>query len=113
MEVSDANGCTDSACVTVTVELPCGDIYIPTAFSPNDDGQNELECIMGYCIETIKFTIYNRWGEKVFETTDPAICWDGKYKGKEMNDTIFVYYMDVTLKNNETITQKGNISLIR
>ena len=113
VEVSDANGCTDSACVTVTVELPCGDIYIPTAFSPNDDNHNDLECVIGYCIKTLKLTIYNRLGEIVFETTDPAICWDGKFTEVEMNTGFFVYYLNAVLTDDQQITKKGNISLFR
>lgn len=111
--VSDANNCTDSACVTIYLETPCGDIFVPNAFSPNGDGQNHLECVLGNCIETLKFAIYDRWGERVFETTDAKICWDGVYKGKLMNTAVFVYYLDATLTTGEKISRKGNITLIR
>jgi len=111
--VTDANGCTDSACITINVEIPCGNIFVPNAFSPNSDGQNELECVLGDCIETFLFSIYDRWGEQVFETTNQKICWDGTYKGKPMNTAAFVYYLEATLTNGEKISRKGNISLIR
>ncbi|TAL62066.1 MAG: T9SS type B sorting domain-containing protein [Bacteroidetes bacterium] len=114
--VTDADNCSDSACVTVTVKTeptPCGELFIPNAFSPNSDGENEMECVLGGCIQSMTFTIYDRWGEKVFETTDPKICWDGMYKGKLMNTATFVYYLQAVLTNGEQINKKGNISLIR
>ncbi|TAL58732.1 MAG: T9SS type B sorting domain-containing protein [Bacteroidetes bacterium] len=111
--VTDVNGCKDSVCITINVEIPCGDIFVPNAFSPNNDGKNEMECVLGNCIETLKFSIFDRWGEKVFETTDPKICWDGIYKGKLMNTATFVYYLEAVLANGEQINKKGNISLIR
>ncbi len=72
-----------------------------------------MECVRGNCIETIYFIIYDRWGEKVFETTDQKICWDGTYKGKLLNTAVFTYYMMATLTSGEKINKKGNISLIR
>ncbi len=57
--------------------------------------------------------IYNRWGEKVFESTDPSFCWDGTYKGKALDLAVFVYYIVADLTNNEKVERKGNISLIR
>ncbi len=111
--VTDNNSCTDSACITINVEIPCGDVFVPNAFSPNNDGANELECVMGDCFTTFYFAIYDRWGEKVFETTDQKQCWDGKYKGKLMNTATYVYYLKGTLSTGEEVDQKGNIRLIR
>ena len=117
--VTDLNGCSDSACLRVTVDMPCGELFVPNAFSPNRDGQNELECIYprntsnNTCITSLYFAIYDRWGERVFETTDPKLCWDGTYKGKLMNTAVFVYYLEATFSSGEQVTQKGNISLVR
>jgi gliding motility-associated-like protein len=111
--VTDGNGCTDSACLTIHVEIPCDELFVPTAFSPNNDGHNELVCLRGTCIQTFYFVIYNRWGEKVFETTDQNRCWDGTYKGKLENTAVFVYNLNATLTSGEKISRKGNISLIR
>jgi gliding motility-associated-like protein len=91
----------------------CGEVFIPTAFSPNKDGNNDLECVFGNCIQSMVFKIYNRWGEMVFESTEPATCWDGTYKGKELNTGVFVYYLNATLTTGEVITKKGNLSLFR
>lgn len=109
-----SNGCLGSDTVLVTVELNCnGGVFVPTAFSPNGDGENETECVMGNCIQTMSFAIYDRWGEKVFESTDQKLCWDGVFRGKQMDNAVFVYYLKATLSNGKEITQKGNISLIR
>ena len=107
------NECPDTACITVTVEEDCGEIYVPNAFSPNDDGANELECVYGKCIKSIHFIIYDRWGEKVFETTDPKVCWDGKLNGKLMNTAVFVYSLEAILYTDEKVIKTGNVSLIR
>jgi gliding motility-associated-like protein len=108
-----SNGCIASDSVHITVEIKCGDIFVPTGFSPNNDGENDLECVLGNCIESLQFSIYDRWGEKVFETTDTKICWDGIYKGKLMDNAIFVYYLKAKLANGDEISRKGNISLVR
>jgi gliding motility-associated-like protein len=109
---TNSGGCAGTDTVTVFVDAECGEIFIPNAFSPNKDGQNELECVYGKCIKSLEFIIYDRWGEKVFETTNPKECWDGTYKGKPLNTSVFVYYMKATLINGKEITKQGNISLI-
>jgi len=109
--VTDSNGCTDSSCVSIDVE--CGNIFIPTAFSPNGDGQNETECILGNCLESVEFTIYDRWGEAVFTTTNPDICWDGIYNNKPVEASTLTYSLKATLQNGTRIVKKGTISLIR
>ncbi len=114
--VKDANNCSATDSIKITVVEPpikCNSIFVPTAFSPNGDGENELECVFGDCIQTLYFVIYDRWGEKVFETSDSKFCWDGKYKGKEMNTAVFVYYLNAVLLSGEKITKKGNVNLIR
>ncbi|MCC7302480.1 MAG: gliding motility-associated C-terminal domain-containing protein [Bacteroidia bacterium] len=115
---TDAGGCTASACVTISVDVPCGteilETLMPTAFSPNNDGRNDELCVpQNLCIESFNLKIYDRWGEKVFETENIADCWDGKYKGKELNTTAFVYHFVATLSNGEQFEQKGNITLVR
>jgi gliding motility-associated-like protein len=111
--VTDSNGCTDSACIIIQVEIPCDELFVPSAFSPNNDGHNELVCLRGNCIQTFYFAIYNRWGEKVFETNDQQMCWDGTYKGKLENTAVFAYTLDAMLVSGEKISRKGTISLIR
>ncbi|UKN03392.1 gliding motility-associated C-terminal domain-containing protein [Paracrocinitomix mangrovi] len=109
----DANGCVSTECMTMFVEIVCGDVFVPSAFSPNNDGENDVLCVYSDCIKTMTFTIYNRWGERVYETNNMNICWDGTWKGKALNSAVFVYVLDGYLINGEPVNQKGNISLIR
>ena len=97
----------------ILINDECGEFFVPTAFSPNNDGQNDLECVYGKCIESLLFSIYDRWGEKVFETTDQKQCWDGTYRGKPMNTGVFVYYLQATFDSGESVKKKGNIGLVR
>jgi len=120
VEVTNANGCKDSACVTVYVEVPCPEsenLTVPNAFSPNNDGVNDEFCLQGWenCIEQFNIRIYDRWGEKVFESSDPLFCWDGKYTGKQMDAQVFVYYLKASfaVQSVGAVDKKGNISLIR
>jgi len=112
--VIDSNGCTNLDSVIITVDDRCGEFYIPTAFSPNGDGQNDIYFIKGnYCIKDLRFTIYDRWGAIVFETTDPAIGWDGVYNTKQLDAAVFTYRMDALLINGGQMVRKGNITLVK
>ncbi len=117
--VTDASGCTDSACVEIIVDVPCPtnpDFGVPNAFSPNKDGHNDIFILqgMGLCMTDFLMVIYDRWGEKIFEATSPNIGWDGSYKGKVMDPGVFVYHITATFTGNkESFVKKGNITLIR
>ena len=118
--VTDSNQCTDTACVKVFViiEIPCptnNTLTVPNAFSPNNDGQNDVFCLAGWnvCIQNFIIHIYDRWGEEVFQSGNPDFCWEGTYKGKPMDAAVFVYFIEAKLTTSEEIVRKGNISLIR
>ncbi len=116
---TNAGNCTATDSITVTVVPPCNDkidinTFIPNAFSPNNDGWNDLLCIpQNICIQDIILKVYDRWGELVFDLNDPTQCWNGIYKGKELHSSVFVYYLRVEFESGETRTAKGNISLIK
>jgi gliding motility-associated-like protein len=112
---TDATGCIGTTDVLIVVQVVCGDIYVPTVLSPNGTGnaENKMACVYGNCIAELNYSIYNRWGEKVFETGDSDTCWDGTYKGKEMNAGIFAYKLIATLTNGEQIEESGNLTLIK
>ena len=61
----------------------------------------------------MSYAIYDRWGAKVFETSSTSICWDGTYKGKELNAGVFAYKLIVTLNNGDYKEESGNVTLIR
>lgn len=112
--VTDANGCTAIDSVLVIVEIICnGEVFVPNAFSPNGDAQNEVLYVYGNCFKTFLFEVYDRWGNKVFETTNPAIGWDGVYKGKSMDAAVFVYKLSAITKSDQEFILKGNVSLVK
>ncbi len=69
--VTSDSGC--SAQQTITIDVSCGDVFVPEAFSPNGDGQNDVLYVRGDCINTLDFKVFDRWGNKVFETKDKII----------------------------------------
>jgi|GEM_PF-1380263 gliding motility-associated-like protein len=106
-------GCRDTACVIVTVDKECGEVFIPSGFSPNNDGNNDVLYVRGKCIKKMQFIIFNRWGEKVFESSDPDIGWDGTFRGKPMESGVFVYYLTAEYYNGLIVKKQGNVTLIR
>lgn len=113
--IPDGNGCPsiDSVLISV-IECDISDIFIPTAFSPNGDGKNDVLYPRGTsCMNQISFLIYDRWGELVFESASPDLGWDGFFKGKLMNPAVFVYYLSGTFPNGQSINRGGNITLLK
>lgn len=116
--VTDAGGCSDSACVTVYVvpePIPCGEFYLPNAFSPNQDSENDefKAYIPPSCVKEFKLKIFNRWGDKIFESDDVTKTWNGEYNGEPANAAVYTYFVHAELTNGDVIDRKGNISLVR
>lgn len=88
-------------------------LYIPNIFSPNQDGANDILYLRGENIKDATISIYNRWGEKVFESNDITKGWDGSYKGKPCPAEVYVYSCSVTFLNGEIKKTGGNITLVR
>ncbi|MFO7868940.1 MAG: gliding motility-associated C-terminal domain-containing protein, partial [Bacteroidales bacterium] len=112
---TDQYGCMSQDTVSITVhEWECGDpyIFVPTAFSPNDDGVNDILEIKSDVITDISFEIYDRWGECVFSTTELDATWDGTYKGEKLHPQVLVYYIKARCLNEEEFVQEGNITIL-
>ncbi|HSU28775.1 MAG TPA: LamG-like jellyroll fold domain-containing protein, partial [Chitinophagaceae bacterium] len=113
---TDAAGCqnTDTVTVNILVANP-GAFLMPTAFTPNGDQLNDCYGIRYWgAISGLEFSIYNRWGERIFYTSNPASCWDGKYKGVDQNADVFVYMIKAKSACAEKpIFRKGTFALIR
>ena len=112
-EVTSTDGCSSKDSILIVVKFPCGDVFVPTIFSPDGDGVNDFECIRGRCIISCDFTIFNRWGEAVFQTTDSKECWDGTYKGKMVESGVYVYKLIAEREDGETVNKTGNITVVR
>ncbi len=108
--------CEERTPITVTTyEFVCGDVFIfvPNAFSPNDDNQNDILFVRGENLEEITFKVFNRWGELVFESTDQSLGWDGTFKGKAVDPDVYVYHLQVICFDGQENLVKGNITLLR
>ena len=113
LEVTSEYGCKSYTTVLVEVDLICGELFAPSAFSPNGDGYNETWTVYGNCIQTIQCDIFNRWGQKVFSITSPGEAWDGTLNGIPQNSGVFVYMVNATFINGDTKSQKGNFTLVK
>ncbi len=113
--VTDSNGCFNSDSITLNnIDNDCDYfVYLPNVFSPNGDGKNDVFYVRGKGIETISLKIYNRFGNKVFESNNLSEGWDGTYKGTIQNTSVFVFMLEVTFFNGKTLTKSGDISIIR
>jgi gliding motility-associated-like protein len=109
---TSANGCQDTARrqIEATIE-PAVDV--PNAFTPLTGGINSVVFARGYGIAKLKFTIWNRWGQKVFETEDRKVGWDGRYKGVIQPMDVYAYTLDVEFVDGTKAKKKGDLTLIR
>lgn len=110
---TDANGCSNKDSIMVLVKGTNGRFDVPNSFTPNGDGKNDCFGVRHWGDVTgFRFMIFNRYGEKVFETNNVSQCWDGRYKGQPADIGGYVYYIKSVNLCGETI-RKGNVLLIR
>ncbi len=87
-------------------------IFFPNAFSPNGDNKNDRLFIRGTTgFDQIELIIYNRWGQKVFETNNPTNGWDGTFKGEPVKSDVYGYYLTVTCPTEMKIIT-GNVTVL-
>jgi gliding motility-associated-like protein len=104
----------NSTPVTGKAANPFGDqVYIPNAFTPNNDGKNDTFLIYGNTISSAKMSIYTQWGQLIFQSDNVANGWDGTFKGVNQPIGVYVYMVDITFTNGTTSLRKGTVTLIR
>lgn len=110
--VTDSNNCSNELAITVETNCPAS-IYVPSAFSPNNDGFND-DFFAGTS-DVVKFNmkIYSRWGLLVFETNNPKATWDGKVDGQLAQDDMYVYVITYTGGDKKSGTLNGQVTLLR
>jgi gliding motility-associated-like protein len=115
LTVSDGICAKQDTVQVVTFDFICGDpyLYIPNAFSPNGDGENDILYVRGAFVEKMTFRIFNRWGEMVFESFDRATGWDGTFRGKKLDPDVYDYYLEVTCIGGDEDIVKGNITVLK
>ncbi len=114
--VTGEGGCTRELTVRVVVTiLPCDDsyVYIPSAFSPNNDPYNNTFNVRSSVLGPFTLIVYNRWGEKLFETNDAGRGWDGTFEGEPVPIDAYGYYFEGVCLDGTPIRLKGNVSLLR
>ncbi|MEZ5172305.1 MAG: gliding motility-associated C-terminal domain-containing protein [Bacteroidia bacterium] len=114
--VINSFGCVASDCITISIDTLCNELFIPNVFSPAAGGHENNDCFRVYgaeCIVEMSLTVYDRWGEKVFETTNKNDCWDGTFRGRDQNTGVFIYYLSARTIEGETINRQGNVTLLR
>ncbi|MEM9856078.1 MAG: gliding motility-associated C-terminal domain-containing protein [Bacteroidota bacterium] len=88
-------------------------IYFPNAFTPNGDGNNDTFSVKGRFIVNYDLRIFNRWGEEVFNTTDPDVSWDGTREGKSLPLGAYAFKVDIKDQAGQEITEAGTVLLLR
>jgi gliding motility-associated-like protein len=112
--VTDIAGCADSSFITVKVFQTRPYVFVPTAFTPNNDGLNDVVRPISAGIQQIKyFSIYNRWGQRVFNTTSDRAGWDGRINGAVQASGVYVWMVNAIDYTGASIFLKGTVTLIR
>lgn len=110
--VASNEACLDSVCKMVDAEVRLA-IAVPSAFSPNGDGANDVLFARGGGVQSFTLKVFNRWGQVVFETHDLAKGWDGTFKGQPQEIETYAYVLTATFIDGSTYQKSGNISLVR
>jgi gliding motility-associated-like protein len=106
------SGCSDTTCQSVSVTVNAL-VDVANSFSPNGDGINDRIFVRGYGIAKMTWTIYNRWGAVVYQSTDPKEGWDGRTNGKLQPQEGYHYTLIVEFGSKDRTTKKGDITLLR
>jgi gliding motility-associated-like protein len=113
LKASTDNGCEGIGYIRVKI-YKGPEIYVPTAFTPDGDGRNDiLKAIVAGMKEFHYFTIYNRWGQQVFTTSDHSKGWDGKIEGLQQGSATFVWMAEGVDYKGNLIRRKGTTTIIR
>jgi gliding motility-associated-like protein len=113
---SNSNGCKSADSVVIDSEECFCDFYVPTAFSPNSDGVNDIFLPFINCDEFsgYQLSVFNRWGELVYRTADILTGWDGFYKNESQQVDTYIWvieYFDIL--RNKDILKKGTVTLLK
>jgi gliding motility-associated-like protein len=121
VQITTLEGCMATASITITVTQPAGDAFVPNAFSPNDDGINDLLMVFAdekQVKQVVSFQVFTRWGESVFEgfglrPNDVTTGWDGTARSKKVDVGVYVWFAEVELVNGERKVLKGDVMVVK
>ena len=117
--VADTSGCSVTDMITIRINQN-REVYIPNAFSPNFDGQNDIFMVYGGIgvAQVRTMQIYDRWGGMVFEgnnfsTDNPVFGWDGQYRDSQLNPGVYVYYIEIDFTDGTSDSYRGDVTLVK
>ena len=110
----DCQTSANSIPVTGKASNPIGnDIYIPNAFTPNNDGKNDVFLVYGTTIASVKMSVYTQWGQLIYQVNSTTTGWDGTYKGVAQPSGVYVYMIEIESNDGTRVMKKGTVTLIR
>ncbi|RYD96929.1 MAG: T9SS type B sorting domain-containing protein, partial [Sphingobacteriales bacterium] len=110
----DCQTSANSIPVTGKASNPLGNqIYIPNAFTPNNDGKNDVFLIYGNTIASAKMSVYTQWGQLIYQSDNVANGWDGTFRGVNQPVGVYVYMVEVQLTDGTSVVKKGTVTLLR
>ena len=112
LTATSSDGCQDTACKTVEADIHTA-CDVPTGFSPNGDGENDILYVRGAAIEELDFKVFNRWGQLVFQTDDKERGWDGTFNGKPQEVEAYAFVLTATFIDGSSVKKTGNVTLLR
>lgn len=107
---TDQNGCRDTAYLEITVSLMPA---VPTGFTPNGDGENDVFRVRGGPFEALLFRVYNNWGQLIYESTDQSEGWNGEFKGTDQPMGVYTWTVEVVIIGGKKIYLTGDVTLMR
>lgn len=115
LRLIDSNGCISYDSVNILVDNKCAELKLPNAFTPNGDGKNDqLNILMTEGVASLDmFSIYNRWGERIFTTNDFYTGWDGSHNGEDQAAGSYTFLIKYSCVNQQGILVSGNVMLFR
>lgn len=112
--VMDSHDCTIDGSIVVENQVGNCGLYMPSAFSPNGDGKNDIfRAIVHDDVKEFSMSVYGRWGQLVFESRNPDLGWDGRFKGSLMPAGSYVYVVTYIDSKYQTIKQTGSLLMVR
>lgn len=112
VEAENEFGCKvrDVVCIDVSKEYG---LYIPNAFTPNGEGNNDVFMVYGWGLLSVNLEIFDRWGTLLFSSNDQATGWDGTFKGVTVKNDVYVYKATVKVLSGKTVTKTGHVTVLR
>ena len=112
--MTDSSGCTASDEITLSVSCTIDALYVPNAFTPDNNGHNDVLFVRSNgIIDITYFRIFDRWGKMLFESDEIESGWDGTFKGAAMPAGVYLYTLQASCGSNNPILKQGNVTLLR